>query len=101
MSTGRACTSLPGRRPGPGIPSSWGGRLCSSRSRSTTTFKVDYELGDDTPAVEQTARASDELPKGNASLQEWQAYALAHGLTAEELEPLTRDQIRDHFSQPG
>ncbi len=68
-------------------------------------FKVDYELGDEAtepvPENKQPAEAGDEAPKGNASLQEWQAYALAHGLTAEELEPLTRDQIRDHFSQPG
>ena len=42
-------------------------------------FKVDYELGDAAPAPEQTAEAADGLPKGNASLQEWQAYALAHG----------------------
>ena len=64
-------------------------------------FKVDYEVGDDAPAEAVAPEAGGGLPKGNASLQEWQAYALAHGLTAEELEPLTRDQIRDHFSQPG
>ncbi len=40
----------------------------------------------------------DGLPKGNASREEWAAYALAHGLTADEVEPhLTRDEIRDHF----
>ena len=75
--------------------------ILNGREALFEPFKVDYEVGDEAPAVEQTAEAGDELPKGNASLQEWQTYALAHGLTAEELEPLTRDQIRDHFSQPG
>src|SRR6266581_4685080 len=37
------------------------------------------------------------LPKGNASREEWAAYALGHGLTADEVEPLSRDEIRNHF----
>jgi len=39
------------------------------------------------------------LPKGNASREEWAAYALGHGLTADDVEPLTRDEIRDHFNE--
>jgi len=41
----------------------------------------------------------DGLPKGNASREEWAEYALGHGLTADEVEPLSRDEIRDHFTQ--
>jgi hypothetical protein len=41
--------------------------------------------------------ASGELPKGNASRDEWWAYALGHGLAEEDVEPLSRDEIRDHF----
>jgi len=48
--------------------------------------------------------AGGDLPKGNASRDEWAAYALGHGLTEEDLAPadreqLTRDEIRDHFTQ--
>ena len=49
----------------------------------------------ETPEVE--APADDGLPKGNASREEWAEYALGHGLTADEVEPLSRDEIRDHF----
>jgi hypothetical protein len=38
--------------------------------------------------------ASVEQPKGNASLEEWTAYATASGMTADELEGLNRDEIR-------
>jgi hypothetical protein len=41
-----------------------------------------------------------EQPKGNASLEEWTAYATASGMTADELEGLTRDQIRDRYVTP-
>ncbi len=39
-----------------------------------------------------------ELPGGNASKADWEAHALAQGRTAEELDGLTRDQIRDLFN---
>ncbi len=41
--------------------------------------------------------AGDGLPKGNASREEWVAYATRHGLTEGDVEPMSRDQIRDHF----
>ncbi len=44
------------------------------------------------------AEAGDGLPKGNASRDEWWAYALGHGMTEDDVEPLTRDEIRDHFT---
>ncbi len=44
------------------------------------------------------AEAGDGLPKGNASRDEWWAYALGHGMTEDDVEPLTRDEIRAHFT---
>lgn len=35
------------------------------------------------------------LPSGNASKEDWIAYALQHGTTPDELEGKTRDEIRD------
>ncbi len=48
--------------------------------------------------TEPEPEPEDGLPKGNASREEWAAYALGHGLTAEDVEPLTRDEIRAHFT---
>jgi hypothetical protein len=39
----------------------------------------------------------DGRPAGNASAEEWEAYALANGRTAEELQGLGRNEIRDLF----
>jgi len=43
--------------------------------------------------------AGGDLPKGNASRDEWWAYALGHGLTEEDVASLSRDEIRDHFTR--
>ena len=48
-------------------------------------------------AAADLSEPEDGLPKGNASREEWAAYALGHGLTAADVEPLSRDEIRDHF----
>jgi len=39
-----------------------------------------------------------EAPAGNASAADWEAYALSQGRTAEELDGLSRNQIRDLFN---
>lgn len=41
-----------------------------------------------------------EVPGGSASKKAWTEYALAEGKSAEELDGLTRDQIRDSFATP-
>lgn len=46
-------------------------------------------------AVSETETVADELPAGNASKEEWIAYAVAHGTTEADLDGLGRDQIRD------
>jgi hypothetical protein len=42
-----------------------------------------------------------EAPGGSASKKAWTEYALTEGKSAEELEGLTRDQIRDLFTDPA
>lgn len=49
---------------------------------------------------EETSTAeppTDDRPAGNASREEWEAYATAHGRTIEELADLSRNDIRDLF----
>jgi hypothetical protein len=53
-------------------------------------------VADEEPPVELRA---DDLPAGNASREDWEAYALSHGKTAEDLEGLGRDAIRDQFAE--
>jgi len=42
--------------------------------------------------------APSDLPKGNASLDEWAAYAKSQGMTDEELDGLSRDQLRERYT---
>lgn len=37
------------------------------------------------------------MPKGNAGIAAWQEYAQAQGATAEEIDGLTRDQLREKY----
>lgn len=39
-------------------------------------------------------------PKGNASREEWAAFALASGVPEDVVEPLSRDQLREQFGAP-
>ena len=67
-----------------------------------------YELDEDDPDVDdqqaddpgqQGDGAGDqtEAPSGNASTEEWAAYALSKGATAEQIDGLGRDQLREQF----
>lgn len=38
-----------------------------------------------------------ERPSGNASAETWRAYAVAQGMTADEAEALSRDELRDRY----
>jgi hypothetical protein len=42
--------------------------------------------------------ASDDAPKGNASLEEWQDYARSKGFSDAELEGKSRDDLRSALS---
>lgn len=48
--------------------------------------------------VDAEAIVSDEAPAGNASRDEWEAYALSTGRTEDDLEGLSRNEIRDLFA---
>lgn len=54
--------------------------------------------GDGTPAQEPQEPAEDAKPLGNASTDTWRAYALTQGHSAESLDGLNRDAIRDLFA---
>lgn len=41
---------------------------------------------------------ADDIPAGNASRDEWEAYALSTGRTEDDLEGLSRNEIRDLFA---
>lgn len=46
-----------------------------------------------------TSTPSDDVPAGNASLDEWRAYALAQpDVTEESIDGKTRDELRDQFT---
>lgn len=45
----------------------------------------------------ETGNDPTEPPAGNASHDTWHAYALADGMAEDELDGLTRNQIRDLF----
>jgi len=49
--------------------------------------------------VAESDQATDEKPRSNASRDKWAAYAEAHGRTPEELEDMSRDDIRDLFDE--
>jgi hypothetical protein len=38
-----------------------------------------------------------EQPAGNASAEEWRAYALTHGATEDEVADLSRNELRDQY----
>jgi hypothetical protein len=40
----------------------------------------------------------DKPPRRNGSAEAWRAYAIEHGLSAEEAEALTRDQLVERFT---
>lgn len=90
-----------------------GAPILKGREHLFEPFKVDYKVGDAMPGAVIATAAEDEtpedeaaeepgedgLPKGNASRDEWAAYALGHGLTDSDVEPLNRDEIRAYFTE--
>ena len=56
------------------------------------------ELDDDEGDAADEPVGVDGQPAGNASRDEWEAYALTHGATADDLDGLGRDAIRDLYT---
>lgn len=52
------------------------------------------------PSPEQLAAAADpgEMPAGNATTEEWRAYAKTHGVPAEQADAAGRDELRARFA---
>lgn len=48
--------------------------------------------------IDLDAASGSEVPAGNASRDEWEAYALSAGRTEKDLEGLSRNEIRDLFA---
>lgn len=65
---------------------------------------VDDPDAQDAAETEHTSKVQDEgaevsaVPAGNASRETWEEYALANGRSAEDLEGLSRNEIRDLFA---
>lgn len=68
-----------------------------------TDTKPDPDLPNSPQPKEVTAATTDgdatpEAPAGNASAATWREYALSTGVTAEQIEGLSRDEIRDYVA---
>lgn len=50
-------------------------------------------------AASQTPEAA--MPRGNASVDTWRAYAVSQGMTQDEAAEMTRDQIKARFTVPA
>ena len=51
------------------------------------------------PEGESDKSAASDEPKGNASLEEWQAYAVAKGIPAENVADLKREEIKQLLAE--
>lgn len=41
----------------------------------------------------------DELPKRSATTEAWRQFAVEHGMSAEEADAMTRDQLVEHYTK--
>lgn len=57
------------------------------------------EAPDEEPDEGDEDPGEGEKPAGNASLDDWRAYALANGKSETDLDGLKRDEIRDLFAE--
>lgn len=83
-----------------GSPAGADGGQADAATDETTDAATDETTDEATDeATDETAdEATDEdAPAGNASKEEWAAYRQAHdGLTAEEADGMSRDDLRDY-----
>lgn len=56
------------------------------------------EVETDDEAEDDEQPGDDRLPRRNGSAEAWRAYAVTHGMTADEAEALTRDQLVERFT---
>lgn len=60
---------------------------------------VSPTVDSDDPAVSENAVAAGEAPKGNASTDEWAAYAVSQGMDPGEAAGLKRDEIKARLDE--
>lgn len=49
------------------------------------------------PADADGDTSTDEKPKGNSSEEAWRAYAVTQGMSQEQADGMSRDELRDYF----
>ena len=64
-------------------------------SRMTASPELMRKMVGHSSGAEVVPEPEDDRPAGNASQPDWHAYRLSHGYTAEELEGLGRNDLRD------
>jgi hypothetical protein len=68
---------------------------CEARGYTVVAVEAD----DLAPADVDGDGVVDELPKRSASTEAWRAFAVEHGMTAEDAEAMTRDQLVEHYTK--
>jgi len=66
--------------------------------RSKMIVKGDYVPEAQQAPDSDAAPAADEKPSGNASHDEWAAYAVSQGMSQDEAEALSRNELRDLYA---
>jgi hypothetical protein len=54
----------------------------------------------DMRAADETAKTETPKPRRNGSAEAWRAYAIAQGVSPDEANTLTRDQLAERFADP-
>lgn len=69
-------------------------------------MKDRYVLLDDEPATDPggnplpaLAQQGGDMPKKNASIDEWRAFGLKHGLSSDQTDDMSRDDLVAHFNE--
>ncbi|HET6915734.1 MAG TPA: hypothetical protein VFH56_06545 [Acidimicrobiales bacterium] len=63
-------------------------------------LRVDEERALLAGGIVERADPEPDEPAGNASTEEWRAYALSRGASEEEVDGLGRDDLRDKYAAP-
>lgn len=83
------------------IPTPAGNKNTDDVPEGTTAPGAAPSADDSTPTATETLTEDAQPPAKSASKADWKAYATAHGLTEEEADGLTRDQLAERFLAPA
>ena len=76
------------------------GAVLNPEGSPAVVYPVGNSVSDVVPKVDADA-STDGRPRGNASREEWVAYALANGKTEDDLTGLKQTEIRALFADPA